>query len=120
MVVRLRCRGNSGAARGILAFGLLGGDVLGGEEVGGAEEDEETDEDAEVAPEVTVEVLVRLVDVGATGDGGLTGLSADDRADLGGDVGVAWTRGDEGDTRELAAVKLVNNQRLEAVCNDSK
>ena len=67
-----------------------------------------------------MEVLVGLVDVGATGDGGLTGLSADDRADLRGDVGVAWTRGDEGDTRELAAVKLVNNQRLEAVCSDSK
>ena len=36
-----------------------------------------------------------------------------------GDVGVAWTRGDEGDTRELATVKFVNYQRLEAVYNNT-
>ena len=59
-------RSMSAAEHEDLALRLLGGDVLGGEEVGGAEEDEETDEDAEVAPEVTVEVLVRLVDVGAS------------------------------------------------------
>ena len=32
----------------------------------------------EIMPEVAVEVLIRLVDVGVTEDGGLTGLGADD------------------------------------------
>ena len=98
-----------------LALGLLRGNALRSGEVCGIEEVEDSDGDVEVTPEVTVEILIRLVDVGATGDGGLTGLSADDRADLGGNVGVARARGHEGDTGELPTVKLVDYQRFEAV-----
>lgn len=101
------------------ALGLLGRNVLCREDVDGVQTDGESKEDTDVAPLVTVQVLVGRGNVGVAEHVRLALDGADGRAGhvVHGGVLVAGDRGagHVGGTRVVPAVELVDHERLEAV-----
>ncbi|GJD02344.1 hypothetical protein ColKHC_11169 [Colletotrichum higginsianum] len=111
----LEVGGHKAAAEDEDLGGAAGGGVeLGGDEVDDHEEDKEGQEDAEVAPDVGVVVLVVGLDEGVAADGALAGDGADGGADPR-VAGQGRVGGDDGGADELAAVELVGDEDLKGV-----